>query len=68
MLADEMRQQEMTVNGISDLHSLQQELSSLHPVFRRVQCRIAVNRKLVNDNIPLHTGDEIAVMPPFSGG
>lgn len=58
----------MTVSGVSDLRSLEQELSSLHPIFRRVQCRIAVNRQLVIDNIPLQTGDEIAVMPPFSGG
>jgi molybdopterin synthase sulfur carrier subunit len=68
MLADELQRQEMTLNGVSDLRSLEQELSALHPVFQRVQCRISVNRKLVNDNVVLHTGDEVAVMPPFSGG
>jgi len=68
MLADELQRQEMTLNGVSDLRSLEHELSALHPVFQRVQCRISVNRKLVNDNVVLHTGDEVAVMPPFSGG
>jgi len=59
MLADELQRQEMTLNGVSDLRSLEHELSALHPVF---------HRKLVNDNVVLHTGDEVAVMPPFSGG
>jgi molybdopterin synthase sulfur carrier subunit len=29
---------------------------------------IAVNRKIQSEDVPLKEGDEIALMPPFSGG
>jgi molybdopterin synthase sulfur carrier subunit len=68
MLADELQRQEVTMNNISDVRSLEKQLLDFHPVFNRVHCRIAVNRKLVTDNMVLHSSDEVAVMPPFSGG
>jgi molybdopterin synthase sulfur carrier subunit len=68
MLADELQRQEVTMNDISDVRSLEKQLLDFHPVFNRVQCRISVNRKLITDNMILHTSDEVAVMPPFSGG
>ncbi len=34
----------------------------------RPQCRLAVNQAYVPDATPLQSGDEIAIIPPVSGG
>lgn len=31
-------------------------------------CQIAVNQEFVNEQAVIHPGDEIAFLPPFSGG
>ena len=30
--------------------------------------RISVNSEITSDNLPLKSGDEVALMPPFAGG
>jgi molybdopterin converting factor subunit 1 len=45
-------------------------LETLHPSFRMWQSsmRLAVNHEYVHNNHPLRDGDEVAVIPPVSGG
>lgn len=45
-------------------------LVALHPGLARVlpTCRTARNRELVSDDTPLSEGDELALIPPVSGG
>jgi molybdopterin converting factor subunit 1 len=52
---------------VADLH---RELSERFPSFARLLAvsRIAVNQEFARDDQPLAPGDEIAVIPPVSGG
>ncbi|GJQ19907.1 MAG: molybdopterin synthase sulfur carrier subunit [Bacteroidia bacterium] len=45
-------------------------LASVNPEFREWSrsIRLAVNRRYVDDAHPLQEGDEVAVIPPVSGG
>jgi molybdopterin converting factor small subunit len=53
----------MTINEILD------ELCLHYPKLNeREKYRISVNRKLITENVTLSQGDEIALLPPFSGG
>ncbi|MFM2134947.1 MAG: hypothetical protein RL021_347 [Bacteroidota bacterium] len=59
---------ELLIPAVPDTRMLKAALEALHPVFRDVPFRIAVNRRLVDGDVPLSPSDEIAVLPPFSGG
>jgi molybdopterin converting factor subunit 1 len=55
-------------DGIRDTESLRAWLGREHPALRDDSVRIAVNAKLSPGNAPLADGDEIAFLPPMSGG
>ena len=42
--------------------------SRLADLLERLPVRMAVNRELVGEDTPLHAGDELALLPPVSGG
>lgn len=44
------------------------QLLTQFPVFKNKKYAIAVNKQIVRDSQPLHDGDELALLPPFSGG
>lgn len=48
-----------------ELRSLLQEL---YPALVCMQFAIAVNHQLISGNTTLYGGDEVALLPPFSGG
>jgi sulfur-carrier protein len=54
--------------GVRDTESLRAWLGRDHPALREVSIRIAVNAELRPGNAPLAEGDEIAFLPPMSGG
>jgi molybdopterin converting factor small subunit len=51
-----------------DLNGLRQLLYGHWPELQSKTFTIAVNRKIQSSEIVLNDGDEIALMPPFSGG
>lgn len=51
-----------------DSDSLNQFLQVLYPALQRVSYRIAVNKKMITQNTPLNSQDEVALLPAFSGG
>lgn len=53
------------VNSLSDL---KQRIKDDFPGLVHYSFRISVNNELVNDDVTLKNGDEIALMPPFAGG
>ena len=53
---------------IKDTDGLRAWLGRDHPALRDASVRIAVNAELRNGNAPLADGDEIAFLPPMSGG
>ena len=51
-----------------DLDQLRSYLHNKFPELGNANYAIAVNHKIVNGNCPLHEQDEVALLPPFSGG
>jgi len=48
---------------------LRQYLSQHYPSFKHYKsCMIAVNQAYANDDMPIKLEDEIAIIPPVSGG
>jgi molybdopterin converting factor small subunit len=44
------------------------ELNEKYPAMKLVPCQVSVNQKLAERVSVLRRGDEIAILPPFSGG
>ena len=53
---------------VRDTDSLRAWLGRDHPALRDPSVRIAVNAELRAGNAPIGDGDEIAFLPPMSGG
>jgi molybdopterin synthase sulfur carrier subunit len=54
--------------GVRDTESLRAWLGGEHPALRDPSVRIAVNAELDLGNVPVDEDDEIAFLPPMSGG
>lgn len=55
-------------DGDTMLESVRQQLISKHPALADPTIRMAVNHTLVNENLSINDGDELAFFPPVSGG
>ena len=64
------RELEIELDDASTLHQVTEKLASLYPEIGRMQSsvRIAINQEFADENISLNNGDEIAFLPPMSGG
>ncbi len=64
------RDLEMELDDGSTLQQVTEKLASLYPEIGRMQnsVRIAINQEFADESIPLNNGDEIAFLPPMSGG
>lgn len=56
----------LEVDKIS-VEALRSLLNDKYPALALVQCKISVNRKIQTTG-SIGTSDEVAIMPPFSGG
>jgi len=52
----------------SDVGALIRLLTTRFPAFSQLEMKAAVNSEYVEDNHRLHNGDEVAIIPPISGG
>ena len=50
------------------VYELKSEIINQFPELQPLIHAIAVNQEIVQENVPLKDGDEIAFMPAFSGG
>lgn len=58
-----------TVNlTVSDIESLKKELFNRWPSFAHKTLLFAIDKKITHHNQAITEDNEIAVMPPFSGG
>jgi molybdopterin synthase sulfur carrier subunit len=58
----------LQVEGVQDSNGLRLKMESLYPELQSIPYLVAVNKDVVNNNTPLETGSEIALLPPYSGG
>lgn len=59
---------ELDINEQSTLLVLKNTLEIKHPRLTTIELKLAVNNKMVIKDFNLNDGDEISVLPPFSGG
>jgi molybdopterin converting factor small subunit len=53
---------------IADTDALLKRLHDCYPSLTKSSVSISVNHNIIRENTRLDDGDEIAFMPPFSGG
>lgn len=70
ILADLLEEEmiEVKVEHSTSVRSLLKFLKTTYPVLQTIPFRVAVNAAFANDDQEINTGDEIALLPPFSGG
>lgn len=66
--AEKMKTNSVWAENINDVNALKSWLSKRFPDLNDLKIGIAVNKKIVHDNILLNNEDEVALLPPFSGG
>ena len=54
--------------AMNSIQSLQSHLEKLYPEIKNNTYSFALNQKITNQNATLQNQDEIALLPPFSGG
>ena len=64
------RELEMELDDASTLQQVTEKLASLYPEIGLMQnsVRIAINQEFADEDSSLNNGDEIAFLPPMSGG
>ncbi|MBK7964142.1 MAG: MoaD/ThiS family protein [Bacteroidetes bacterium] len=67
-LVDVLGSNEISIPFCPNLHSLKSELENKFPSIANIQFAISLNNKIYNENADLIEGDQIALLPPFSGG
>ncbi len=53
---------------MNSMQSLQFHLEKLYPETKNATYSLALNQSIINENTLLQSQDEIALLPPFSGG
>ena len=52
----------------TDTEGLIREMATRYPVLENLTYLIAVDRNIVQANTPIKVGQELALLPPYSGG
>ncbi len=58
----------LIVHDIADTDSLTAVLNERFPELADARYMMAVNKKLVTENVTLNNNSTVALLPPFSGG
>ena len=56
------------LENIADTNALISELNKRFPALQHSKYLVAVNKKMINENIKLNGNERVALMSPFSGG
>lgn len=59
---------EIKLSGMRNTRELKKYLFKKYPQLRKEVFLISVNREIINQDIPIKEDDEIAFLPPVSGG
>ena len=57
------------IEGVITVAELKDEINHLYPKFKEIKkCMIAVNQEYAEDSLILNINDDVAIIPPVSGG
>ena len=68
VVAEKSGTSSLTIPFVDDTDKLYSLLMEKQPQLEGVKFAVAVNRKIVHKNTLLYDDNEIALLPPFSGG
>jgi molybdopterin synthase sulfur carrier subunit len=68
VLNDVFGQSELELTAPKDSITLIQNLSLKYPFLTHYKFQIALNKEKIEGNVLLNDNDEIALLPPYSGG
>jgi molybdopterin converting factor subunit 1 len=65
-----LKSESMHLEEGSTVEDVAAEMLRLHPDLRSIEptIRYSVNFEIAEGRVPLHDGDEVAVLPPVAGG
>ena len=66
--AEKMKTNSVRAENIDDVDELKIWLSNAYPELDELKISIAVNKKIVHENMLLHDGDEVELLPHIEGG
>ena len=67
-LADIAGKTEYDLSKIQNTDQLRKKIFEKHPELVSHTFLVAVNKKVQRENVVLNSDDEVALLPPFSGG
>ncbi|MCC7050670.1 MAG: MoaD/ThiS family protein [Bacteroidia bacterium] len=68
MIAEKIKTPQLFVNNVYNTTQLKAWLEGNYSELNGLKFSIAVNKKIIQTETPLNGGDEVALLPPFSGG
>jgi molybdopterin converting factor small subunit len=68
MLAEKMGTDSLEIENPGSSEVLKQQLLAQFPELKDMTFRMAVDRKIIQAETDISAGQEIALLPPFSGG
>ncbi|WP_339653285.1 MoaD/ThiS family protein [uncultured Salegentibacter sp.] len=68
MIAEKLPEQEFEFPKKKDTEELLNSLYNEYPDLKELDFSLAVNQQLIQQNTSLEGDEEIALLPPFSGG
>ncbi|MDZ7659375.1 MoaD/ThiS family protein [Fodinibius sp.] len=68
ILADNAQANKIEISDVSTTEELLQKVNRKYPSFESVNYKISVNQDIISNDQKISTDDEIALLPPFSGG
>jgi molybdopterin synthase sulfur carrier subunit len=68
MIAEKLKATEVYLNNVSNTEELRAALLAKFPQLSNLKFLISLNRQVVQQNMPIAAGCEIALLPPYSGG
>jgi molybdopterin converting factor small subunit len=67
MIAQKAGAAEVTATALT-AHALKRELEQRIPGLDRMSYALAIDRRIVKEDIPINGSEEVALLPPFAGG
>ena len=58
----------MTLSSVTSSDDIIKQLQEQFPALQEMTFSIAINKTMIQKDTPLKQGDEVALLPPFSGG
>ncbi len=68
IIAEKMRLSCIKLENIADSEELVVWLNSHYPQIKNLKYSIAVNKKIIQSKTVFNNEEEVALLPPFSGG